>query len=418
MTPDPRLLFRGDPVHPPLAAPSTWAGWAARALTRIHSKAPGVLEVLAPASGQTPRSLQHALSLLTDDADSLSLIAALKRVDDAKMPWRQARYYSNCDNSYLPNTVPSDTFTTFENEDFEIAIKRRLLLPIYHFNSGETFMCPRCKETSNSGCIRFSSEPNVDLYGNHAVRCPSASGGPRTEFWHDPLVLMWERIARFAGYKVDHEAKNLVISAPGLRADFFIPEIKTIVDLRTAVTCDKQLCAKAATSPGAAAEAGIADKENKWKAHVDAQGDIFLAIVHEDGGRLSDTAKDLLFRLARHFGNSSAEQAVFMAYALQRLHSIAQKGVAQLCRALRPIPTGAAHIPSPVQRFGAPMRRPAGSALARMFLPLTLQPLWQVAVLSKFSTRLVATAQPLVATPAVTSPVLAFAAALPQNTAA
>jgi len=229
---------------------------------------------------------------------------------------------------------------------------------------------------------------------------------------------MWERIARFAGYKVDHEAKNLVISAPGLRADFFIPEIKTIVDLRTAVTCDKQLCAKAATSPGAAAEAGIADKENKWKAHVDAQGDIFLAIVHEDGGRLSDTAKDLLFRLARHFGNSSAEQAVFMAYALQRLHSIAQKGVAQLCRALRPIPTGAAHIPSPVQRFGAPMRRPAGSALARMFLPLTLQPLWQVAVLSKFSTRLVATAQPLVATPAVTSPVLAFAAALPQNTAA
>ena len=107
-----------------------------------------------------------------------------------------------------------------------------------------------------------------------------------------------------------------------------------------------------------------------------------------------------------------------MNYALQRLHSIAQKGVAQLCRALRPIPTGAAHIPSPVQRFGAPTRRPAGSALARLGPSFTPQLLWQTAVLSKFSARLVATAQPLVATPAAPSPVLFVAAALPQNTAA
>ena len=89
MTPDPRALFQGDPSRAPSASPSTWAGWAARALTRIHSKAPGILEVLAPASGQTPRSLQHAISRLTDDADSLSLISALQRVDDPKMPWRQ-----------------------------------------------------------------------------------------------------------------------------------------------------------------------------------------------------------------------------------------------------------------------------------------------------------------------------------------
>jgi hypothetical protein len=74
---------------------------------------------------------------------------------------------------------------------------------------------------------------------------------------------MWERLARFAGCKVDHEARNLVLSAPGLRADFFIPEINKIVDLRTAATCDKQLCVKAATALGAAAEAGIADNESK-----------------------------------------------------------------------------------------------------------------------------------------------------------
>ena len=201
-------------------------------------------------------------------------------------------------------------------------------------------MCPRCKITYDSGCIKHSTEPNLDLFGNHAVRCPHASGGPRTEFWHDPLVLLWERLARFAGYKVDHEAKNLVIAAPGLRADFFISETKTIVDLRTAVTCDKQLCAKAACSPGAAAEAGIADKDSKWKAHVDAQGDIFLAIVHEDGGRLSDTAKDLLGRFARHFGSTPTEQAAYLTYAKQRLYSLSQRGATQLNRALRPIPIG------------------------------------------------------------------------------
>ena len=322
-----------------------------------------------------------------------------------------------CDSSFLPITVPSDTFTTFENEEYEIAIKRRLLLPIYHFNSGETFICPRCKVASNSGCIGSSSEPNLDVFGNHAVRCPSASGGPRTEFWHDPLVLMWERIARFAGYKVDHEARNLVLSAPGLRADFFIPEIKMIVDLRTAVTCDKQLCVKAATAPGAAAEAGIADKESKWKAHVDAQGDVFLAIVHEDGGRLSDTAKDLLHRFACHFGISLTDRSMFMSYGLQRLHAISQKGVAQLSRALRPVPSGAAHIPTPALRFGAPIRRPAGSALARMGPPLSSQPLWKTAAISRLSKSPVVV-QPLAVPPASPSPELAAAAAPLENVAA
>jgi hypothetical protein len=117
----------------------------------------------------------------------------------------------------------------------------------------------------------------LDLFGNHAVRCPHASGGPRTEHWHDPLVLAWERLVRFANVKVEHEKANLVITNPGLRADFYLPEFNTIVDLRTAVTSDKMLCRKAATSPGAAAEAGIQRNIDKFRAHVKAQGDVFLA---------------------------------------------------------------------------------------------------------------------------------------------
>jgi len=229
---------------------------------------------------------------------------------------------------------------------------------------------------------------------------------------------MWVRLARFAGYKVDHEAKNLVIAAPGLRADFFISETRTIVDLRTAVTCDKQLCAKAATSPGVAAEAGIADKDSKWKSHVDAQGDIFLAIVHEDGGRLSDTALDLLGRFARHFGSTLAEQVTFLAYAKQRLHCVSQKGVAQLSRALLPLPIGAMHIPTPVQRFGAQVRRPSGSALARTGLPPSSQPLWHSAAILRFSARPV---RPRVVLPPALvplAPLVLVDVALPEHTAA
>ena len=40
-------------------------------------------------------------------------------------------------------------------------------------------------------------------------------------------------------------------------------------------------------------------KNDKWKAYVETQGEVFLAIIHEDGGRLSETAKALLNRLAR-----------------------------------------------------------------------------------------------------------------------
>ena len=97
--------------------------------------------------------------------------------------------------------------------------------------------------------------------------------------------------------------------------------------------------------------------------------------MHEDGGRLSDTAKDLLGRFARHFGSTPTEQATYLTYAKQRLYSLSQKGVAQLNRALRPIPIGVMDIPNPVQRIGALVRRPAGSALFRTGFSSSFRPL-------------------------------------------
>jgi hypothetical protein len=225
---------------------------------------------------------------------------------------------------------------------------------------------------------------------------------------------------RFANAKFEHEKANLVITNPGLRADFYLPEFNMIVDLRTAATSDKTLCRKAATSPGAAAEAGIQQKNDKWKTHVEAQGDVFLAIVHEDGGRLSETAKTLLNRLARHFSCIPSEQSFYVSYALQRLHSVAQKGVARLCRAVQPMPLGAMHLPTQtmMNALGAPMRRPEGVSLALLNLPPENRPIWSVAASQRFQTR--PAAQPDIRVPLLTAvaavpmpPAMALPFALP-----
>jgi hypothetical protein len=45
---------------------------------------------------------------------------------------------------------------------------------------------------------------------------------------------------------------------------------------------------------------------------------------------------------------------------LQRLHAVAQKGVARLCRAVQPMPLGVLHLPTQTAMIAlkAPMRRP------------------------------------------------------------
>jgi hypothetical protein len=150
--------------------------------------------------------------------------------------------------------MPADSHTTFDNADIEIALKRRLLIPIYNSNIGETLVCPKCKITTDSGCIDKSHVPKLDIFGNHATCCSSASAGPRREFWHDYLVSIWTHLARFAACKVVHEKNGIVLAQPNFRADLYFPQLKYIIDLRTAVTCDKALCPKAAVTPGAAAD--------------------------------------------------------------------------------------------------------------------------------------------------------------------
>ena len=88
---------------------------------------------------------------------------------------------------------------------------------------------------------------------------------------------------------------------------------------------------------------------------------------NEDGGRMGEPAFYLINELSNRFGSSKTERATFTNYALQRLHTTSQRGVAALCRNMRPLPLGPALL-SPgvsVHGLGVPPRRPAGLALQR-----------------------------------------------------
>ncbi len=104
---------------------------------------------------------------------------------------------------------------------------------------------------------------------------------------------------------------GIVVAQPQLRADLYLPQARIILDQRTAVTCDKSLCAKAATTPGAAAEAGTVKKESKWKTSVDAQGDFFKAVVCEEGGTFSGPSLDLIAQFSRRAGESGIDPSAF-----------------------------------------------------------------------------------------------------------
>ena len=86
--------------------------------------------------------------------------------------------------------------------------------------------------------------------------------------------------------------------------------------------------------------------------------------------------------LSRRFGSTSTEQATFKTYALQRLHTVCQIGVARLCRAVQPIPLGPRHMPFLALRMGVSTQRPVGLALA--LNSSASRPQWHAGALLRF----------------------------------
>ena len=155
-----------------------------------------------------------------------------------------------------------------------------------------------------------------------------------------------------------------------------------------------------------------------------AQGDTFIALAHEDGGRMGVPALGLINYLAHRFGSTKTERAIFTNYALQRLHTTSQRGVAALCRKLQPLPLGPAML-SPgitVHHLGVPPRRPTGLPVLKQISTVPAMP-WQLAAAIRLvpaqnavqGTALVAPAATLTIHKRAPVTALALAQLLPQN---
>ena len=350
---------------------SQHASFAVRAVNRLIHRCPGIMSVLVPDKQSTIRFLQHSLSQVCDRSRALEASEAITRQDDKKFPWRMALFNSNCGDPVSFGTVPTDDMTTANNNDFEIMTLRRLLMQTSKPPS-ENFSCPVCHRHNAPPSI--SSEPNkvVDLFGNHALNC--MKDGTRTKLWHDRLKRVLLSLIRMAGFSgAKEEVSDVLLVGPsGMRADVLFHgnarsggHKQYILDVRSCNPTEQKVCSKAASLPGAAALAGVTQKNNKWKPFVDAQGDVFMALCFEAGGRLGDQIYCLLDLLAQQAHCFGPERDAFLTYARQRLHLVNQICVAQVIRAHEPICNG----PHVVDLRGTldlstPVSRPTGTAIA------------------------------------------------------
>ena len=69
-----------------------------------------------------------------------------------------------------------------------------------------------------------------------------------------------------------------------------------LIDFITCAVAKSSHVRRAASLPGAAADAGVLEKNNPthWLDLVTSQGDCFLAIAQEDGGATNEDALDLV----------------------------------------------------------------------------------------------------------------------------
>jgi len=196
-----------------IAAPSRASYYASRALARLAHKAPGVLEAVAPISGQNPRQLQHAIALLTDAADDLQILEYIKARDNASHPRNMAAFLSSKGDPHTMATTPFDALTTLSNSQFKAVSQLKLPLPTTKIEDGPR-QCPTCKRTSR-GILRATSPPvpTVDPFGDHSTSCQEASGSFRTRLWHDPLVRVWFHLMRNVGICSVKEPEGVVIGS-------------------------------------------------------------------------------------------------------------------------------------------------------------------------------------------------------------
>ena len=334
------------------------AGYARRAFARIEAQevAIGLTRACLERDRDKPlRHLQHSLATIVDDANHLRTTKAIAASDNPRHPRHMATHFSHCGDSTTLSLVPNNPETTFSNADFVTALRRRLLVQLLQQpveRLGDCLSCPTCGANSSQQYGKTSA-PQVDLYGDHALRCPRGSK-LRTR-WHDSVKKVYAMLTTMAGLKRTLEPEQMMLFS-GDRPDLAVcgedGRYNVITDVRTAVPSLAGICPGAAATPGHAALLSEIEKDAKWMQQAAAQGLTFHALVSEDGGRLGDGTLRFVNFLATHAGSSMGERRAFVSFALKRLRCATVKGACALinkrspsgggpsrsCRGLLPLP--------------------------------------------------------------------------------
>ena len=334
------------------------AGYARRAFARIEAQevAAGLARACLERDRDKPlRHLQHSLATIVDDANHLRTTKAIAASDNPRHPRHMATHHSHCGDPTTLSLVPNNPETTFSNADFVTALRRRLLVQLLQQpveRPGDNLSCPTCGANSSQQYGKTSAS-QVDLFGDHALRCPRGSK-LRTR-WHDSIKNVYAMLATMAGLNRTLEPEQMMLFSndrPDLAVRNDNGHYNVITDVRTAVPSLAGICPGAAATPGHAALLSEVEKDAKWMRQAAAQGLAFHALVSEDGGRLGVGAVRFVNFLATHAGSSMGERRAFVSFALQRLRCATVKGACALinerspsgggpsrsCRGLLPLP--------------------------------------------------------------------------------
>ena len=160
-------------LNPSIPAPSQYAANAHRALLRLEAVVPLVRERLVNPTAASIRNAQSALTEAVDDAESVIVLAAIKRDDNPVHPRNLAQHLSQRGDSVTLGLVATDEHTTISNQLFRVIYKRRLLLPLTPFKESESIHCVSCGASSSEflKCYLPAQVPVVDPMGDEAIRC-------------------------------------------------------------------------------------------------------------------------------------------------------------------------------------------------------------------------------------------------------
>lgn len=154
---------------------------------------------------------------------------------------------------------------------------------------------------------------------------------------------------------------------------YWTPNVVT--DVRTCNPTDHM--PRSCSEPGIAASKAENEKTTKWGDICAAQGDRFVPLAFEAGGRIGLAALDLINEITHSSGGTPGELSFLTAWALQRLHSVNSAGVAALILSRTPVLKGPGLLRSRGHVSYAPP--PAGKVTTpcRSLLPRTFRrPEW------------------------------------------